>query len=66
MKIPTPKFITTHSGKVMKNKKWVAEQVFLLTQERDMKCGDGSGGKITSHSINCNCKEINKKLKEIL
>lgn len=64
MKTPTARFITTHSGKVIINGKWVLEQIILLTEEKNMRCGDGSIGKITSHSINCNCKEINKKLKE--
>lgn len=35
-----------------------------LKSEKDILCGDGTG-KITSHSIHCKCKEIDKKLEEL-
>ena len=31
--------------------------IFKLTEEQQTRCGDGTG-KITSHSINCKCSEI--------
>jgi hypothetical protein len=50
----------------MKNGKWVAEELMKLTMERQMRCGDGTGGPITAHSINCRCEEIENQLKTLL
>jgi len=38
-------------------KRRVLGMIFVLTEEQQMRCGDGTG-KITSHSMNCNCDKI--------
>ena len=35
-----------------------------LDAEQEMRCGDGTGGKITSHSDICRCEEIEKERRE--
>jgi hypothetical protein len=39
-------------------------KVFVIYAEMQMRCGDGMG-KITSHSINCKCKELKEQLETI-
>ena len=41
-----------------------AERILKLDIELQARCGDGLG-KITSHSINCRCEEINKELDKL-
>lgn len=33
--------------------------------EKQLRCGDGGGKKITSHSLNCDCENINKQIKKL-
>lgn len=41
------------------------KKALLLYTELQLRCGDGTGNIITSHSVNCKCKEINKQLEKL-
>jgi hypothetical protein len=41
-------------------------RLFELYSEKQMICGDGTSGEITSHSINCRCKEIDEEINRLL
>jgi hypothetical protein len=51
--------------KILRGKeKDIAEKVIKLMLEKSLRCGDGTG-HIPSHSINCNCDEIDRQIKEL-
>lgn len=42
------------------------KRLFVLNAEIQLRCGDGGGGKITSHSINCRCQELGSKIADLM
>jgi hypothetical protein len=43
----------------------VAEMLLKLNLEKQLRCGDGAGKPITTHSLNCRCQEIDEQIKEL-
>ena len=47
------------------NKNTILEELVKIEMERQVRCGDGTGGKIISHSINCKCEYLNAKERDL-